>query len=140
MIPAKVFCDTSFLYASLDARDSDHEAAVLMTKWLTAHQIAALTSWEIVVETVTLLRYRLSYQGAEVFIKTVLPELNVIYISDVERAEALQLFLKLGKDKKLSLCDLISFVIVKEHFPKVPCIAFDDDFRRLGLIVLQSPP
>jgi predicted nucleic acid-binding protein len=139
-ITRKVFCDTSFFYASLDKNDYDHVAARAMAGWLKDKSIAIITTWEIVVETVTLLRYRLSFRGAEVFIKNVLPYLNIIYITDNERSKALESFLKLSKDKKLSLCDLISNVVVRMHFSEIPCIAFDDDFRQMGLTVLTAPP
>lgn len=139
-ITRKVFCDTSFFYASLDKNDFDHDDARAMAGWLRDKSIAIITTWEIVVETVTLLRYRLSFRGAEVFIKNVLPHLNIIYIGDNERSKAMESFLKLSKDKNLSLCDLISNVVVRMHFPEIPCIAFDDDFRQMGLTVLTSPP
>lgn len=139
-ITRKVFCDTSFFYASLDKNDRDHVAARAMANWLKDKSIAVITTWEIVVETVTLLRYRLSFHGAEVFIRSVLPQLNIIYIADDERSKALESFLKLSKDKKLSLCDLISYAVVKMHFPGIPCFAFDDDFRQMGLTVLSEPP
>jgi predicted nucleic acid-binding protein len=132
----KVFCDTSYFYASLDRNDTDHAKAISCSKWMKENHIAALTTWEIIVETITLLRYRFNYQSAYVFVKNVLPELNVIYIGDTEKSQALELFLKLGKDKKLSMCDIISYLVVKKHFPDTPCIAFDRDFKRLDLIVL----
>lgn len=139
-ITRKVFCDTSFFYASLDRNDHDHVAARALADWLKDRGVAIFTTWEIVVETVTLLRYRLSFHGAEVFVTTVLPHLNLIYIGDKERSKALESFLKLSRDKKLSLCDLISNVVVRMHFPEIACLAFDDDFRRMGLTVLTAPP
>lgn len=139
-IVRKVFCDTSFFYASLDRNDHDHVAARVMANWLKDKGIAVVTTWEIIMETVTLLRYRASFRGAEVFVKSVLPQLNVLYIGDTERSKALDLFLKLSKEKKLSLCDLVSYTVVKMHFPGIPCLAFDDDFRTLGLTVLDEPP
>jgi len=91
------------------------------------------TTWEIVVETVTLLRYRLNYKGAAVFIRTVLSKLYIIYLSDSDRAKALDTFLKFSKDKKISLCDAISYTVIKEYLEGIPCIAFDADFKAMGL-------
>lgn len=133
----KVFCDTSFFYAALDRNDFDHDRAVSLSRWIKENNVAAITTWEVIVETITLLRYRLSFKGAGIFMKTVLPNLNVIYITDSERAKALDMFLRLSSDKKLSLCDIISYVVVREHLQGIPCIAFDDDFKALGLRVFQ---
>lgn len=133
---SKVFCDTSFFYAVLDKNDFDHERAISFAQWIKESHVAVLTTWEVVIETVTLLRYRLNYNGAAVFIKTVLPNLNIIYISDSDRAKALETFLKLSRDKKISLCDAVSYTVIKEHLEGVPSIAFDDDFRTMGLRVL----
>ncbi len=137
LIP-KVFCDTSFFYAVLDKNDFDHERAISFAQWIKENHVAVLTTWEVVIETVTLLRYRLTYNGAAVFIKTVLPSLNIIYISDPDRAKALEIFLKLSKDKKISLCDAVSYTVITEHLESIPCIAFDEDFRTMGLTVLRG--
>ncbi|MDO9288251.1 MAG: hypothetical protein Q7T83_05625 [Thermodesulfovibrionales bacterium] len=39
-------------------------------------------------------------------------------------------------DKKISLCDAVSYTVIKEHLEGVPSIAFDADFRAMGLRVL----
>jgi hypothetical protein len=38
----------------------------------------------------------------------------------------------------LSFCDAISFVVVTTLVDHMPCFAFDEDFRRLGLTVITS--
>ena len=100
-------------------------------------KIPLFTTWEIIMETVTLLRYRYSYRGAVSFIKTVLPHLNIVHIGSEGRAKALRLFIKLSKDKSISLCDAVSFLAVTERLDGIPCLAFDDDFHRMGLRVLD---
>jgi predicted nucleic acid-binding protein len=132
----RVFCDTSFFYAVIDSNDADHEKALSLSEWIKDGNLSAITTWEVVVETVTLLRNRLGYRDSKIFIDTVLPGLNIVYIGGPERRKALETFLKLGRDKKLSLCDVISYVVVKEHLKGIPCLAFDEDFRKLGLRVL----
>lgn len=81
-----VFADTSLFYALLDARDPDHEAALRLAKGVERRQLPILTTWEGVVETVTLLRVRHSYQAALIFIEEILPHLNVVYLDDAGRA------------------------------------------------------
>jgi hypothetical protein len=36
------------------------------------------------------------------------------------------------------LCDAISFVLITTLLEHMPCFAFDEDFRRLGLTVLTT--
>ena len=133
-----LFADTSFFYAVLDRRDRDHLAASRLAQFVQERQIPLITTWEIIVETVTLLRYRYSYRGATTFINKVLPQLNVFYLDAESRAKAVHAFLKLSRDKEISLCDTISYIIITEHLNFIPCLTFDDDFRQLGLIVLDQ--
>lgn len=137
---SSLFCDTSFFYALLDRRDRDHDTAYRLGQAIQERQISLVTTWEVVLETVTLLRYRYSYHGAMVFIDTVLPKLNVVSLTTEERAKAIRWFRKLSQDKRISLCDAISYLVITEHLEHVPCVAFDDDFRRLGLTVLDDIP
>lgn len=135
-----LFCDTSFFYATLDSRDRDHPLAKELSKSIQEKQIPLITTWEVVVETITLLRYRYSYRGAITFIERVLPRLNIFYIDLEARAKALLAFRKLSRDKEISLCDAISYIVVSEYLNFMPCLAFDEDFKRLGLTVLEEIP
>jgi len=136
-----LFCDTSFFYAALDPRDRDHPLAKELSQSVQEKQIPLITTWETVVVTVTLLRYRYSYRGAITFIDLVLPRLNIFYIDSEARAKALQAFRKLSCDKEISLCDAISYVVVvTEYLNCMPCLAFDENFKRLGLTVLEEIP
>ena len=135
-LPRHLFCDTSFFYASLDPRDRNHEAAIaLLTE---ADAVAAVfhSTWDIVSETVTLLRYRKNYQTALAFLAEVKPALHVVPFGDRVYSEAEEVFRRLGRDRRLSFCDAISFVVVTTLLGHMPCLAFDEDFRRLGLTVL----
>ncbi|HWQ70533.1 MAG TPA: PIN domain-containing protein [Patescibacteria group bacterium] len=131
-----VFADTSFFYAALDRRDRDHGRARDLAHSIQQQRIGVATTWEVVVETVTLLRYRYSYLGAQTFLRRVLPTLNLVYIDDDERRKALILFSRISQDRKISLCDAISAVVVKERLASIPCLTFDDDFLVLGLTVI----
>lgn len=135
-----LFADTSFFYAVLDRRDRDHKSAARLARFVQEEQIPLITTWEIIVETVALLRYRYSYRGAVAFIDQVLPQLNIFYVDAGARAKALRTFLKFSQDKKISLCDAISYVVVTEYLNFIPCLTFDEDFKRLGLHVLDEIP
>jgi predicted nucleic acid-binding protein len=131
-----LYADTSFFYAALDPRDRFHARARTLTREVEERGIGIVTTWEVVVETVTLLRYRHSYIGTQAFIRRVLPRLNLVYLSEAERERALVLFSRMSREHKISLCDAISAVIVKDRLGSILCLTFDDDLRRLGLAVV----
>lgn len=133
VLTGTVYADTSFYFAYLDPRDLSHARAVELHRHLSERNLALISSWEVIVETVTLLRNRHSYSAAITFIHKVLPAIRVIYIDDKVRSKGLKLFEKLARDKRLSLCDVISYLLVTEHLDHIPCLAFDDDFESLGL-------
>lgn len=135
-----LFVDTSFFYAVLDKRDRDHPAANRLAQFIQERQIPLITTWEVIIETVTLLRYRYSYRGATTFIDQVLPQLNIFYIDAEMRAEALHAFLEFSRDKKISLCDAVSYIVITERLNFIPCLTFNEDFKQLGIIVLDEIP
>jgi predicted nucleic acid-binding protein len=53
-----------------------------------------------------------------------------------QRGEAEQIFRRHGRDRRLSFCDAISAVVVTTLLDQIPCLAFDEDFRSLGLTVI----
>lgn len=134
----RVYADTSYYYAVADARDAHHAEARAVSQRVASLGWGVVSSWEVIVETITLLRYRHGYRGAVAFIEHVLPAIEVIYITDAIRQHALTKFRRLARDKHLSLCDIISYLLVTEHLGGIPCLAFDHDFSQLGLKVVSS--
>ena len=63
-------------------------------------------------------------------------DLHIVNYGDSIRAEAEQIFRRYGRDHKLSFCDAVSFVVVTTLLNDIPTLAFDADFRALGLIVI----
>jgi predicted nucleic acid-binding protein len=135
-LPPRVFCDTSFFHACLDPSDTHHEEAGDLARQATVARSALWTTWDVVSETVTLLRYRVSYVSALSFVDVLRPRLHLVEYGPEVRASALDLFRRYGRDHRLSLCDAISFVVVTTLLKRMPCFAFDEDFRRLGLSVI----
>lgn len=77
-LPPLVFCDTSFFHACLDPSDTHHpEAHSLVTEATTA-RVALWTTWDVVSETVTLLRYRVSQASALAFVDNLYPRLRLL--------------------------------------------------------------
>ena len=135
-LPARLFCDTSFFYACLDPADVNHGRARVIVEDATARGVALLATWDIISETVTLLRYRRSFQAALTFLTEVKPRLYIVAYGDRVRDDAEEIFRQYGRDHRLSFCDAISFVVVTSLLDHIPCLAFDEDFRGLGVTVL----
>jgi len=138
-LPPRVFCDTSFFHACLDPSDTHHSQAQPLVTEATTARVALWTTWDVVSETVTLLRYRVSHASALAFVENLYPRLRLAEYGAEVRAQALDVFRRYGRDHRLSLCDAISFVVVTTLLERMPCFAFDEDFRRLGLTVIATP-
>ena len=103
---------------------------------MAAAPIALWATWDIISETVTLLRYRRSFRAALAFLTEVKPQLRIVAYGDRVRDEAEQVFRQYGRDRRLSFCDALSFVVVATLLDHMPCLAFDEDFRALGLTLI----
>jgi len=133
----RAFCDTSFFFASLSPTDVNYERAGQILKEALDQKISLLATWDIISETATLLLYRFNSKAAIRFLDEIKPVLNVIYYDDSVRKEAEQIFRLFSKDKRLSFCDAISYVVVKTVLEDIVCLSFDEDFSRLGLTVVR---
>lgn len=131
---ARVFCDTSFFFAALDPRDVHHAAAQERLEVCHQQQTVLVTTWEVLGETATLLRYRVGLRVAARFLDQVKPHLQLIPIDDSIREEALLVFRR--SRLRLSYCDAVSCLVVTTLLEHVPCLTFDEDFRHLGLQVI----
>jgi predicted nucleic acid-binding protein len=72
------------------------------------------------------------------FLETVLPGLHIVHLGETERSRTIAWFGKLSRDHRISFCDAVSYVVVTERLDYMPCLAFDDDFERLGLTVIED--
>ena len=131
----KVFCDTSFFFASLCTDDTNYKRAEELLKYCVEYAVTLFTTHDVISETVTLLRYRASYSLAVKFLDVVKPDLAVVLYDDSVRTAAEDVFKKLAKDKRLSFCDSISYVVITHMLENIPCFTFDRDFRGFGLTV-----
>jgi predicted nucleic acid-binding protein len=132
----RLFCDTSFFYACFEPRDVNHRRAQDLSAEAAESGSALYVTWDIISETLTLLRYRRSYRTALTFLSEIKPDLHIVNYGDGVRAEAEQIFRRYGRDHKLSFCDAVSFVVVTTLLDDIPSLVFDEDFRALGLIVI----
>lgn len=131
------FCDTSFFYACLDNRDTNSARARVFLQEAATVACLFYCTWDIISETATLLRYRCTYVRAVGFLDEIKPTLRIVPYDDSVRSQAEEVLRRLGKDKKLSFCDALSFAVVTTLLDGMPCLSFDRDFKRLGLTVLS---
>jgi predicted nucleic acid-binding protein len=131
----KAFCDTSFFFASLSPDDSNYAGSGEMLKYCKENKVTFYTTWDVISETVTLLRYRASYDLAVTFLDQIKPALLIVQYDDSVRTAAEEIFRQISKDKKISFCDAISYVVITHILNNIPCFTFDKDFRSLGLTV-----
>ena len=135
-LPPRLFCDTSIFNARFDPRDLNHQRAEDLSAEAAESGSTLYVTWDIISETLTLLRYRRSYRAALTFLAEIKPDLHIVNYGDSVRAEAEQIFRRYGRDHKLSFCDAVSFVVVTTLLDDITSLVFDGDFRTLGLIVI----
>lgn len=133
------FSDTSFWIALINSKDKNHQVAKKFYYSILIKNNSTYTTIDVISETITNLRYirRIGYYLAKRFIKEIRPELFVRYPTKDDYQRVQDLYLKYTKDKEISFCDLVSYVIVKERLNDIPCLSFDSDFKQLGLNVLD---
>jgi len=133
----RAFCDTSFFFAALYPGDVNYDRAGEILRDALQQEMDLLTTWDIVSETVTLLLYRFNAKAAIRFLDELKPVLTIVDYDDSVREEGEKVFRILIRDKEISFCDAISFVVARTILNDVACLSFDDDFSRLGLTVIR---
>lgn len=134
--PDRVFCDTSFFFACLEPRDAHHAQALEWLRLSRRRRTIYWSTWDVVSETVTLLRRKPGYARAVRFVEEVVPALQLVAVDDSLRLETLEVFKRLGRDKKLSFCDCLSFVALTTALDNIPTATFDGHFAAMGLPVV----
>ena len=133
----RVFCDTSFFYACLDPTDKFYSRAKVLAAEAAQAGTVLSSTWDVISETVTLLRYRRNYQAALGFLGEVKPTLQVVLYDNSVHVMAEEVFRKYAAKRAISFCDAISFVVVTTLLDNSPCLSFDADFSALGLTILR---
>ena len=133
------YFDTSFLISLIYPKDLYHPLAKAFLNSVVGKNVMFYTTIDVISETVTTLRYTLKvgYYLADIFLKEIKPELIIYYPTRIEYEKVERTFIKYASDKKLSFCDLVSYIIVRNRLKNIPCLSFDDDFKTLGLTVID---
>ncbi len=131
-----VYCDASFFIALFSKKDTKHKRALELFKEIKAERIAIHTSWFVISEAMTVLRYQYGYPEALSFNQAI--DLYEIHHSTVsQHQQAIATFNLFSKDKKISFVDALARVLILEELKKMPALSFDDDFRAMGLTTIS---
>lgn len=132
----KIFVDTGAWYALIDRKDPDH---LKVAEAFQDFDGRLVTSNFVMDESLTLLRYRCSYERAldlgRFLISGRLAE--VVRIKADDELKAWRVFEKY-QDKLLSFTDCTSFVLM-ERLGLETALSLDSDFRQMGFRCLPEP-
>ncbi len=132
-----VFVDTGAFFAALDAHDVRHTEAVTLLTSLRVRHLRLITTHDVVSETVTLLRARLT-DGVKVALAFLdardAGEFDVVYPDEIDRDRA-EAILRAHRDKTYSYCDATSFAVM-ERFRIREALTFDKHFAQFGVITV----
>jgi len=129
----RVFIDTSGFYALLIVDDRNHERAEELFRVGAREGWRSVTTNAVVVEAHALFlhRSRPGRQNALRFLDTIESEAHdVMRVRRDDERNAITL-IRAHRDKKYSLCDALSFVVM-ERLQIREAISFDEDFRSYG--------
>lgn len=127
-----LFLDTSYLIAVENADDQHHKAASAHWLSLLKSPRRLVTSSYVLVEVVTLLNNRRSHSKAVELGNNLLSSriFNVVHVNEELFYEAWRYFQK-HKDKRYSLTDCVSFVLMKQ-LGIAAALTFDKHFTQAG--------
>lgn len=130
-----VYCDASFFIALFSKKDIKHKRALELFKEIKEEQITIHTSWFVISESMTVLRYQYGYTEALSFNQSI--DLYRIHqVSDNQLQQAVSVFNLFNKDKKISFVDALARVLIYGDLKKIPALSFDSDLKTLGLTTI----
>lgn len=133
----KVFIDTSAWIALYDRGDKYHKNAKKIWAEIISKKKQIYTTFDILDETITLLRFRVGYKSSVGFGESVFESkiINIIEISTELRIKAWEFYNKFS-DKKLSFTDCTSFAAMS-LLDIAKSFTFDKHFLQVGFSVLE---
>ncbi|HSV30414.1 MAG TPA: PIN domain-containing protein [Atribacteraceae bacterium] len=131
-----VYVDTSAILAVLDADDENHESAKRTWIDLLESREAIVCNNYLLVETYTLVQYRLGMEALRAFHEDVFPILNLEWIDDSLHRQAANALLTANR-RNLSLVDCASFNSMRLLGLK-KVFAFDKHFAEQGFTCIPE--
>jgi predicted nucleic acid-binding protein len=125
-----IFVDTSALYAVLDYDDANHPLARSTWTDILRSSSGLLTHNYVLVETCALAQNRLGMRALRAIEESIMPLLEVHWISGAQHRAAVHMALAADR-RKLSVVDCASFLVMRErHISRA--FAFDSHFNEQG--------
>ncbi len=127
-----VFADSSGYVAVFDPRDAGHAAANAAWQEVAKARLKMVTTALVVAETATLVRRRVGWEASRKVGDAILRSrgIDVVGIDGEGLSAAWREFLR-NPDRKLSLCDAYSFVVMRERGIR-RAFTFDRHFADAG--------
>jgi len=132
-----IFVDTGAWLALYDKADRNHLIAKNIFGKIKKERLPLFTSDYVFDESVTLIRYRISFRTANAFGTNIL-ESRIVRLVDVtreDRTSAWDIFIKY-KDASFSFTDCTSFAVMKK-FRLDSVFGFDRHFQIMGFTLYQ---
>ncbi len=133
---ARIFADTSGLYAALVRNDSMHPQAGPVLESLLSNDCEITTTSYVVLETVAILQARVGLEAARQFQRVLMPALNVVWIDERLHAAAFHR-LETKNRREVSLVDCSSFVVMEEN-ELAAAFVYDPHFTNEGFRAVRS--
>lgn len=140
MDDARVFVDTSAIYAVLDRNDANHTDAA--TIWnalldrLESDEVSLITSGAHLIETTALVQHRLGMDATRALLDDVVGLFDVIWVEAELHGRATTALLAASR-RDVSVVDWTAFEIMRAR-AITHAFAFDDDFERQGYSTLTA--
>lgn len=130
-----IFVDTSFFYASIEPKDTRHEAAVELTSLVAGEQL--LTTNHVRGETWTLLNSRNTHMAATRFLDLLAnsPLVLIHFVDETLESDSLA-WLHRHDERSYSFVDATSFTVMG-RLGITEALAFDGDFQAAGFTELR---
>lgn len=134
----RVFVETSALVALYNSEDSCHEQAVNISRGLVRESKTLLTSYEVILETATVLRRKVGFVTAKKFLARIKNgSFLILAVDDNTRLRAESLFLFHQTPKDLSLFDCL-YASLTKVYEIDEVFSFDNHFKKLGIKLLSA--
>lgn len=127
-----VFADSSGFIAAFDRRDENHAAAARAWRSIAKANEGLVTTSLVFAETVTFLRRRGGFAAARRAGEAILASraITLVHPAAEQARSAWSEFLR-NPHPRLSFCDAVSFVVMRERAIR-RAFTFDRDFRDAG--------
>lgn len=132
----KIFVDTSAILALLNDQDRFHESAKNEWTGIIKSDALLFSSNYIILETIAILQHRFGADAVRLFIGSIQPVINILWINEDLHNSALSIILTIN-NRDLSLVDSTSFEFMRK-MELNSVFTFDRHFSEQGFKVVPG--